>query len=131
MTRVEATTDSILNPRRTARFGGLGEVCRAGLATRGNTRLEPEAVLAAVHAGCNYLNWCGQADGLSAAVRRIGTRRREVLVAVQLEARTAAAARRELDEYLGELGTPYLDVVTYYYVEADDEWRALTEPGGA
>jgi predicted aldo/keto reductase-like oxidoreductase len=129
--RIQPTTESITRPRRTARFGALGEVCRAGLATRGNTRLEPEAVIEAVRRGINYLNWCGHADGLSAAVRRLGERRREVLVAVQLEARAADAAHRELRGYLGELGTTYLDAVTYYYVEHENEWREIIGPGGA
>jgi predicted aldo/keto reductase-like oxidoreductase len=109
----------------------LGRVCRLGLATRGNTRLEPEAVLDAVRRGVNYLNWCGHPDGLRDAVRRLGARRREVFVAVQLEAHRAGAARREIEEFLGELGTDYLDVMTYYYVEHAEEWDEIAGPGGA
>ncbi len=120
-----------LNPSLQAEFGGLGTVCRLGLSTRGNTRLEPDDVLAAIARGVDYLNWCGHPDGLSAAVRRLGDRRRDVRVAVQLSARTARAARRELDAHLGELGTPFIDVVTYYYVEADEEWREIHAKGGA
>ena len=42
---------------------GLGRVCRLGLATRGNTSLEPDDVEHAVDCGVNYLNWCRHADG--------------------------------------------------------------------
>lgn len=123
--------DFLREPARETKFGELGRVCRLGLATRGNTRLEPDAVLEAVRRGVNFLNWCGHPDGLSAAVRRMGRQRREVKVAVQLSARTARAARRELDELRGELGTEYLDVVTYYYVEHPDEWEEIVAPEGA
>ena len=110
----------------------LGRViCRLGLASRGNSELDREAVLAAVDRGINYLNWCGQPDGMRDAIRQLGIRRRQVRIAVQLEARTANDARRELDSYLGELNTDYLDVVTYYYVEAADEWAQVTAAGGA
>ena len=82
----------------------LGRVCRLGLATRGNTRLEPEDVIAAIDRGINVLNWCGHADGMSRAVR-------------------------ELDDTLDELGTDYVDGITYYYIES--EWEQLIAPGGA
>ena len=36
----------------------VGQVCRLGLATRGNTSLEPEDVELAFDQGINYLNWC-------------------------------------------------------------------------
>jgi len=116
---------------RFARIGPLGDVCRLGLATRGNTRLDADAVLEAVDRGVNYLNWCGHPDGMREAVRSLGSRRGEVFVAVQLESRTAAAARRELRRLCAELNTDYLDVVTYYYVEHPDEWREITSAGGA
>ena len=119
------------NPARYAELGKLGRVCRLGLATRGNTHLEADAVLAAIDRGVDYLNWCGHPDGMSRAVRRLGSRRREVFVAVQLDARTANSARRELAELLGELGTDYVDVVTYYYVERREEWEQITGRGGA
>lgn len=119
------------NPPRYARLGSLGRVCRLGLATRDNTHLDADCVLEAVQRGINYLNWCGRRDGMSAAVRRLGSRRSQVFVAVQLEARTARAARRELRRLLGELGTDYLDVVSYYYLEDADQWRRICRPGGA
>ena len=104
---------------------------RLGLASRGNTDLNSDAVVEAVRRGVNYLNWCGYPDGLRDAVRQIGEGRKNIFVAVQLSARTAAAARVELHEVLGELGTDYLDVVTYYYVEHEDEWQQIRSPGGA
>ncbi len=118
----------------TPRFTDLprvGRVCRLGLATRGNGELDREAVLTAIDQGVNYLNWCGHPDGMRDAIRGLGSRRREVHVAVQLEARIAVEARREMAGFLGELGTDYLDVVTYYYVEHPDEWREIIGPGGA
>ena len=121
----------MVNPPRHAELGRLGRICRLGLATRGNTHLESDAVLEAIDHGVNYLNWCGHRDGMSQAVRRLGARRRDVLVAVQLSARTANDTRRELTEMLGELGTDYIDVVTYYYVEHLDEWDGIVAPGGA
>jgi predicted aldo/keto reductase-like oxidoreductase len=65
------------------------------------------------------------------AIRGLGERRGEVRVAIQLEARTAEAARRELDDVLENLKTDYIDVATYYYVEHPDEWREIISPGGA
>jgi predicted aldo/keto reductase-like oxidoreductase len=109
----------------------LGRVCRLGLATRGNTGLDRDAVFGAIERGVNYLNWCGYPDGLRDAVRRLGPRRREVTVAVQFEARTAVDARREIASILGELATDYLDVATYYYVEHASEWDEIVAPGGA
>lgn len=120
-----------MNPPRFADVPRLGRVCRLGLATRGNTRLDREAVLSAVDRGVNYLNWCGHPDGMQEAIRRLGERRHEVFVAVQFSARTAREARRELDSLLGELNTACLDVLTYYYVEQPDEWREITSRGGA
>ncbi len=107
----------------------LGRVCRLGLATRGNTRLEPEDVIAAIDRGINVLNWCGHADGMSRAVRELGARREEVKVIVQLQASDAEGVRRELDDTLDELGTDYVDGITYYYIES--EWEQLIAPGGA
>jgi len=123
--------ESVEKPARFTQLGTLGRVCRLGLATRGDTRLEATDVLEAFRRGINYFNWCGQADGLSAAIRRLGPVRRQVLVAVQLAARDGAGARAELDSYLGELGTEYVDVVTYYWLEHEDEWNVIRARGGA
>jgi len=110
---------------------GVGRVCRLGLATRGNTSLDPEDVEHAVDCGINYLNWCRHADGLQEWIRQSGRRREDVRVAVQFFARTASGARDELAECLKQLGTDYLDVLTYYYVESDAEWAQIISVGGA
>jgi predicted aldo/keto reductase-like oxidoreductase len=106
-------------------------VCRLGLATRGTTGLMPEDVFFAVERGVNFLNWCGAPDSLSRAVASMGRRRNEVVVCAQFEARTARDAAGELDTLLRELGTDYVDVLTFYYVEEEAEWDAISAPGGA
>lgn len=110
---------------------GTPPVCRLGLATRGTSRLTAADVHLAIARGINYLNWCGEPDGLSRAIAELGQRRREVVVGWQLHARDGAGAVRELEHALGELGTDYLDVVTFYYVERDDEWQDIIAAGGA
>ncbi len=104
---------------------------RLGLATRGNTHLQKEDVLLALEQGVNYWNWCGHPDGLSDAVRELGKRRQEVVLAVQLEARDRESAHRELANCLEQLRTDYIDVVTFYYVERRSEWQEILAPGGA
>ena len=106
-------------------------VCRLGLATRGNASLDRESVIAALDQGVDYWNWCGHPDGMRDAIRGLGDRRKTVVVAVQLKARTAQGARRELSAIKRDLHTDYLDVVTYYYVEDIEEWRQIIGPGGA
>jgi predicted aldo/keto reductase-like oxidoreductase len=106
-------------------------LCRLGLATRGGSALTADDVRHAVASGVNFLNWCGTADGLSAFVADLGSRRAEVAVCAQLEARTAADARQEIEQMLAQLGTDYLDVLTFYYVEAREEWQEIIAPGGA
>src|SRR6516225_8694978 len=100
-------------------------VCRLGLATRGDGHLQIGDVLHALDRGVNFLNWCGQPDALSAAVAALGSRRRDVVVCVQFEARTAAEAKVELVSILRELHTDYVDVLTLYYVEEAVEWQHL------
>jgi len=109
----------------------LPEVCRLGLATRGNTHLAVEDVEAALERGVNYLNWCGHPDGLSRAVARLGSARRQVVIAAQFEARSASDAEREFDRMLGELKLDWIDVLTLYYVESQSEWDEIVAPGGA
>ncbi len=108
----------------------LPTVCRLGLATRGNGHLHAEDVRVAITRGINYLNWCGHPDGMSQAIARLGEDRREVVVAAQFEARTAAAAEREFDSMLRELRTDCIDVLTLYYVESVSEWETIRAPGG-
>lgn len=121
----------VRSPCRNAEFPLLGVVCRLGLATRGNTHLDAEDVVESIDRGVTYLNWCGHVDGMSAAVRSLGARRREVSVAIQLSSRSAREARKELSRAQAELGTETIDVVTYYYVEHEDEWEEISAPGGA
>src|SRR5262245_22847266 len=109
----------------------LGRVCRLGLATRGGGHLRPADVLHAIDRGVNFLNWCGSPDALSLAVAGLGPRRREVVVCVQFEARTADEAENELRQILQELRTDYVDVLTFYYVEETAEWEQIIGPGGA
>lgn len=117
---------------RTARVGPFDSVCRLGLSTRGNTSLEATDVLEAFRRGIRYFNWCCHSDGMSAAVRRMTRdQRKELVLALQFYARDAEGARRELDKYLKELGTDYVDVVTHYYLEHRDEWDQIHGPGGA
>jgi predicted aldo/keto reductase-like oxidoreductase len=119
------------SPFLTARFGALGPACRLGLATRGSGGLAVADVRHALDRGVNFLNWCGSPDALSAAVAGLGPRRRQVAVCVQFEARTAADAAGELRQILDELRTDYVDVLTFYYVEAEEEWQEIIGPGGA
>jgi predicted aldo/keto reductase-like oxidoreductase len=116
---------------RTRHFAFDRPLCRLGLATRGNTHLNIADVEYALDRGINFLNWCGVPDALSATIARLGPRRRDVLVCVQFEARTAEAARAELASLLDELRTDYVDVLTFYYVEEAHEWDEIAGPGGA
>jgi predicted aldo/keto reductase-like oxidoreductase len=116
---------------RSPRAGFAHPVCRLGLATRGEGSLTAADVERAVAAGVNFLNWCGAADGLSTFIAGLGSRRSDVMICVQFEARTANEARSELEQILRQLHTDYVDVLTFYYVEEPEEWRQLSGPGGA
>jgi predicted aldo/keto reductase-like oxidoreductase len=106
-------------------------VCRLGLATRGGTQLSADDVHYALERGINFLNWCGVADGLRAAIANLGAMRRDVIVCVQFEARTAREAADELRHLQSELHTDYLDILTFYYVEEPAEWQQVIGSGGA
>lgn len=106
-------------------------VVRLGLATRGNGCLTRADVEWALERGINFLNWCGHPDALSQTVAALGAQRQDLVVCVQLEARSAIDASTELDRLLEQLRTDYLDIVTFYYVEEPQEWRAIIAPGGA
>lgn len=110
---------------------GLPPVRRLGLATRGNTHLAEEDVWLALQAGINYWNWCGHQDGMAAAARELGSRRREVVIAIQLESRDKDSAQRELERTLNQLRTDYIDVVAFYYVERREEWHEIIGGSGA
>jgi predicted aldo/keto reductase-like oxidoreductase len=118
-------------PFRAPHFTFDRPVCRLGLATRGNTGLTADDVEHALERGVNFLNWCGVPDALGRTVAGLGSRRREVLVCVQFEARTAGDAEAELGQILRELHTDYVDVLTFYYVEEPAEWQQIIAPGGA
>jgi aryl-alcohol dehydrogenase-like predicted oxidoreductase len=106
-------------------------VCRLGLATRGNTHLDPCDVHWAIERGVNYLNWCGRTDGMSQAVSEMGEKRQEIVFAWQIQSSSEDAARRELEDALTELKTDYIDIATLYYVESESEWCRLATTGGA
>ena len=85
-------------------------VCRLGLATRGNTRLTGDDVLVALERGLNYWNWCGHQDGMAEAIRQLGPRRKQVLIAAQLWARDEQGVQSELQQVLDRLRIDSLDV---------------------
>ena len=117
---------------RCAELGhGLPMVLRLGLAVRGNTHLTPEDVAYAVERGVNYLNSCGYDDAIARALRGGLIDRRKVVLAAQIGGRTARGMRKQLDRYLGLIGSDSLDVVTLYYVEEEREWKEIVQPGGA
>ena len=66
--RIPQATDSGLPPdlhpfltRDAAVFGK--PVCRLGLASRGESELAPDDVLAAIERGVNFLNWPAASEG--------------------------------------------------------------------
>jgi predicted aldo/keto reductase-like oxidoreductase len=109
----------------------VSTVRRLGLATRGNTHLTPDDVWLALQAGINYWNWCGHEDGMAAAARELGSRRSDVVIAIQLESRDKESAQRELEDTLSHLRTDYIDIVTFYYVEHHQEWQEIISDRGA
>lgn len=109
----------------------LPEVHRLGLASRGNTHQTSEDVHLALDRGVNYLNWCGYEDGMSQAVSDLGKKRSEIVVAVQIEALSSDSMAKEIDKALNLLGTDYLDVVTFYYLETAEEWKTVCGKDGA
>src|SRR3954468_16333249 len=106
-------------------------ICRLGLANRGDSALTEDDVLHALDRGVNFLNWPGGPDAMSRVVAGLGRRREEVVVCVQFESRTASDAAGELRSMVATLGTDYVDVLTFYYVEAMAEWEEIIGPGGA
>ena len=112
-------------------------VCRLGLATRGGAGLTTDDVLHAIDRGVNFLNWPGEADapggadGLTDAIASLGPRRDSLVVCVQFGARTAVEAAAELRTILTSLRTDYVDLLTLYYVEYEEEWQRLGANGGA
>ncbi len=115
--------------RPAAAFGK--PVCRLGLASHGQTAITSVDIHRALDRGVNFLNWAGDEDVFSRTVAELGPRRDEVVVCVQFGARAAAEARDELKSVLAALHSPYVDVLTFYYVEEPGEWHQLSAPGGA
>ena len=114
-------------------------LCRLGLASRGRpaSSITPDDVIRAIDRGINFLNWPGEADepggadAMSDAIATLGTARESVVISAQFGARTARDAATELRSILRTLRTDYIDVLTFYYVEKEAEWRSLIAPGGA
>jgi predicted aldo/keto reductase-like oxidoreductase len=112
-------------------------VARFGLATRLSGGLTPDDVLHALDQGVSFLNWPGFAEGETGpdafrqAIAALGRRREQVVVCAQFGARTAAEAQVELSSLLKALATDYIDVLTLYYVEREEEWNELRASGGA
>ena len=96
-----------------------------------NSRLTVADIHHALAAGVNFLNWPGQQSALDQAVAELGPRRSAVVVCAQFESRTAGDAERELDRLLNALHTDYIDILTFYYVEARAEWDEIAGRGGA
>lgn len=111
--------------------------CRLGLASRGSGELTPDCFHLAIERGVNFLNWPGDSeedgwrDALSDVVSAMGVAREQLVVSVQFGARTARAAAQELASILRTLKTDYVDLLTFYYVEHEEEWRSLSASGGA
>lgn len=110
----------------------LPKVCRLGMATRTDGRLEVADIQRAIDAGIGYFNWCGESDALSRAVAGLSSENRgQMVIAFQLEARDGAGTARELEAALLALRTDTIDVVTFYYVEHESEWQQIVSEGGA
>jgi predicted aldo/keto reductase-like oxidoreductase len=126
---IASTSNNSFLRRPAAAFGK--PVCRLGLASHGATDLAERDIVHALDRGVNFINWAGDEDVFSRTIRDLGARRREIIICVQFSARKAADAALELRSLLSALGTEYVDVLTFYYVEAADEWSELTAPDGA
>ena len=117
--------------RESSLAANLPPVCRLGLASRGNTNLTADDVHRAIAAGVNYLNWCGQSDGMSRAIRELGSKRKNIVIAAQLSAESRSEMDRELDAVLAELKTDCLDVPTFYWMENREQWARIRGTDGA
>jgi predicted aldo/keto reductase-like oxidoreductase len=127
----EGVPDYLHVPFHARSFAYDRPVCRLGLASRGNTHLQADDIRRALARGVNFLNWCGTPNAMSQTIAELGPQRRDVIVCVQFEARTAAEAETELPAILRELRTDYVDVLTFYYVEEASEWEQILGPGGS
>jgi aryl-alcohol dehydrogenase-like predicted oxidoreductase len=132
--RVWQSANSFLT-RPAEEFGK--KVCRLGLASRGDGGLTADDVMIAIDRGVNLLNWPGLVegeapkDGMSKAIAALARERESAVICVQFGARTGHEAAGELRSILHVLQTDYVDVLTLYYVEREDEFRQLAAPSGA
>ncbi len=108
----------------------LPTVCRLGLATRGNTHLLPDDVGFALEKGIQFWNWCGYEDGMSQAVRDLGSARSEVILGTQIQSTDRDSLLTEVEAYLKMLRTDRLDIATIYYLETRAEWENLNKSRG-
>lgn len=114
-------------------------VCRLGLGFTGylQSTITPDDIHHALSRGVNFLNWSGLSEGPSAGdvftatVSSLGNTRASVVICAQFGARSATDAAEELRSALTVLGTDYIDILTLYYVEQQDEWDEITASGGA
>ena len=117
------------------RFVNLGHgtprICRLGLASRGGRHLKAKDVRFAIERGIGYLNWCGHPDGMSQAIKELGSKRTDVVITTQISARSGEEAEEELEDVLEEIRSDYLDIATFYYVEHKSEWDEIISPDGA
>jgi predicted aldo/keto reductase-like oxidoreductase len=112
--------------------GAFGKpVCRLGLASHDGAKLTVADVHGALDRGVNFLNWAGTEDTISRTIAGLGSRREQVVVCVQFGARSAAESPEELRSILSAIGSDYVDVVTFYYVETAEEWAEIIGPAGA
>jgi aryl-alcohol dehydrogenase-like predicted oxidoreductase len=130
----------VIHPFLLTPAGAFGiPVCRLGLGFTGYlaSALTPDDVHSALDRGVNFLNWSGLAEGpvegdvLTATVSALGRARKSVVICAQFGARSAEDAKEELEAALAALGTDYIDVLTLYYVEQQEEWDELTATDGA
>ncbi len=68
---------------------------------------------------------------MSEAIRQLGKEREKVVIAFQLEARTNDDAWHELERVFRTLGVDKVEVVTFYYVERESEWKNIEGKNGA
>ncbi len=61
----------------------------------------------------------------------LATRRDDFFLATKTGERTAAGARRELEESLGRLGVDSVDLIQLHNLVEPDEWETAHGPGGA
>ena len=107
-------------------------VCRLGLACAAAPGSRPDDVHHALERGVNFLNWPGTEDRARAG-RSPSSGRGASGWSSASSSRPAPPPTppSELRSMLATLGTDYIDVLTFYYVEEPAEWAELIGPGGA